>query len=91
MEAARPVAVRLDVGDAGLGQQRESYDRDLPEVDLEEAADAAARVAATLHGAEADREAVQRAGAHQGEHLAGAGHLRHQAAPGVEAARVFLE
>ena len=44
-----------------------------------------------LHGAEADREAVERAGAHQGEHLAGAGDLGHQAAAGVEAARVFFQ
>ena len=33
---------RLDVGDAGLGQQREGDDGDLPQVDLREAADAGA-------------------------------------------------
>ena len=40
-------------------------------------------VAAADHGAEADGEAVERAGAHEGEHLAGAGDLEHQAAAGV--------
>ena len=84
-------AVRLDVGDAGLGQQREGDDGDLPEVDLEQTADAGAGVTAALHGAEADRETIERTGAHQGEDFAGARHLGHQAAAGVEAARVFLE
>ena len=49
------------------------------------------RVAAAADGAEADGEAVERAGAHEGEHLAGAGDLGHQAAADVEAAGVLRE
>ena len=79
------------MGDAGLGQQREGDDGNLPEIDFLQAAHAGARVAAALDGAEADGEAVERAGAHEGEHLAGARHLGHQAAAGEEAAGVFSQ
>ena len=73
---------RLDVGDARLGQQREGDDGDLPQVDLGEAADAGLGVAAALHGAEADGEAVERAGAHEARAPRGRGRRRASAGPG---------
>ncbi len=85
----RPGPACLDVGDAGLGQQREGDDRDLPEVDLQQPADAGLGVAAADQRAKADGEAVERAGAHQREHLAGARHVGHQPALGPQAAGVL--
>src|SRR5690606_29199817 len=61
---------RLDGADARLGQHREGDDGDFPEVDLEDAANAALGVGAGAHGAKADRQAVERALPHQRMHLA---------------------
>ena len=52
--------------DARAGQHRKGHDRDLPEIGLQDAAHAALRVApAPCTVAKADRQPVERAGAHQ--------------------------
>ena len=81
----------LDGADARSREQREGDDRDLPEVDLIELADAGVRIEPAFDRAKADRQTVDGAGFDQRDELARARHFRDQPAARVQAAIIFAQ
>src|SRR6185312_1513734 len=70
---------------------RESDDGNFPEIDFRELAYAGFRIRAAFDGAEADGKTVERAGAHEREHLAAAFDLRQHAPAHEEAVSVLAQ
>src|SRR5437868_3720358 len=74
--------------DARSREKRERDDGNLPEIDVDQLAHAARRIDAALHGAKADREPVDCAGAQQREQFARARHVGNELSARTQAAEI---
>ena len=81
--------VMLDAGDRGRRVHREGHDGHLDQIDLFEEAHAFFPVDRVADGAVSDRQAVKRAGLHEGVRLAPQDSFQHQAAFRVQALAIL--